>query len=47
LQLILALAQRYELTIYDPQGANRPSDVREPVDPAIPVLIDELQPPHR
>jgi hypothetical protein len=48
LQLILELAQRYDLTIYDPQGdqATRPADVRKPMDPAILALIDELQPPH-
>jgi hypothetical protein len=48
LQLILELAQRYELTIYDPQGdqATRTADVREPMDSAILALIDELRPPH-
>jgi hypothetical protein len=49
LQLILELAQRYELTIYDPQGdqATRPADVREPMDPAMLALIEELRPPEQ
>ena len=48
LQLIDELAQRHQLTIYDPQGDDitRPTDVREPIDPAILAFIDELRPPH-
>jgi hypothetical protein len=47
LQLIDELAQRYELTIYDPQGdqVTRPADVREPMDPAVLPMIEELRPP--
>ncbi|MEO3747456.1 hypothetical protein [Plantactinospora sp. B5E13] len=45
LGLIDELAQRHELTIYDPQGDEviRPADVRAPADPAIVALIDELR----
>ena len=47
LQLIDELAQRYELTIYDPQGdeVTRPADVRAPMDPAIVALLEELRSP--
>jgi hypothetical protein len=47
LHLIMELAQRHELTIYDPQGdqATRPADIRKPIDPAMLALIEELRPP--
>lgn len=47
LQLIDELAQWYDLTIYDPQfeEVTRPADVREPMDPAILALIEELRSP--
>jgi len=43
LGLIDELAQRYGLTIYDPQGddVTRPGDVRNPLDPAL-VEFDEV-----
>lgn len=49
LKLIDELAQRYELTIYEPQSdeVTRPTDVREPMDPAVLALIEELRPPDR
>lgn len=47
LQLIDELAQQYELTLYDPQSdeITRPTDVREPMDPAVLALIKELRSP--
>jgi hypothetical protein len=47
LRLIDELAQRYELTIYDPQGNEvmRPADVRKPMNAANLALIEELRPP--
>ncbi|MDG4797522.1 hypothetical protein [Micromonospora sp. WMMD1082] len=45
LQLIDELAQRHELTIYDPQEeeVTRPADTRTPLDPAMLALIDGLR----
>lgn len=47
MQLIDELAQRYQLTIYDPQfdEVTRPADLREPTDPAVLALIEELRSP--
>jgi hypothetical protein len=47
LGLIDELAQRYGLTIYDPQGdeVTRPGDVRVPLDPAFVALIEALESP--
>jgi hypothetical protein len=45
LGLIDELAQRYGLTIYDPQGddVTRPGDVRTPLDPALVELMKSLR----
>ena len=47
LDLIDDLAQRYGLTIYDPQGdeVTRPEDVRVPLDPALVALMESLRAP--
>ncbi|MFF5292654.1 hypothetical protein [Paractinoplanes globisporus] len=47
LSLIDDLAQRYGLTIYDPQGdeVTRPGDIRMPLDPALLALMESLRSP--